>query len=173
VLRLGLELWHYFFKITFNLCSNLAIILTLILTLTLILILTLTLTLVHLAIDHDSTLENKNVALKFMRHRDQFLREINVRGVCGFDEKYVIGAIRVHDSAEDADFHEEVVAKGFQNFPYCFVMQVGERNLTDIMIKEHIAGRDWNQVISLVSQIASAVGHMHEKGFVHGDLKRK
>ena len=52
-------------------------------------------------------------------------------------------------------------------------MHVGERNLGDVMVKEHIAGRDWGQIRTITWQIASAVGHMHHNGFIHGDLKRK
>jgi hypothetical protein len=50
-------------------------------------------------------------------------------------------------------------------------MPVGERNLTDIMVKEHIAGRDWAEIKVMMTQIGQAVAHMHDNGFIHGDLK--
>lgn len=113
------------------------------------------------------------VAMKFMKERAQFLREVRVRAQGNFSEVHVMGGIRVHDCDEDPDFRDEAVAKGFVDFPYCFVMHVGERNLGDVMVKEHLAGRDWGQIRMITWQIASAVGHMHHNGFIHGDLKRK
>eukprot|EP00596_Hydrurales_sp_CCMP1899_P005046 CAMPEP_0119046350 /NCGR_PEP_ID=MMETSP1177-20130426/46018_1 /TAXON_ID=2985 /ORGANISM="Ochromonas sp, Strain CCMP1899" /LENGTH=736 /DNA_ID=CAMNT_0007019377 /DNA_START=1046 /DNA_END=3253 /DNA_ORIENTATION=+ len=126
--------------------------------------------LVHLAIDH-SSLKKEKVAMKFMKHRNHFLREITVRTAGNFDEEYVLGALRVHDPDEDTSFYDEAVAKGFGAFPYCLVMHMGERNLADMMVKEHVAGRDWGSIRVIAQQIAEAVGHMHENGFVHGDLK--
>ena len=127
--------------------------------------------LVHLAIDHESNEVNKMVALKFMRHRDHFLRETEVRSAGGFNDEFVINAIRVHDSDKDPRFREEIYAKGVTQFPYCLVMPVGERNLGDVMVKEHIAGRDWAEIKVMMTQIGACVAHMHEKGFIHGDLK--
>jgi len=56
--------------------------------------------LVHLAIDHDSEDTNKMVALKFMRDRHHFMREVQVRTLGGFDDEFVLGMLRVHDSDE-------------------------------------------------------------------------
>lgn len=126
----------------------------------------------HLAVDHESEDDDKMVAMKFMKERAQFLREVRVRALGNFSEVHVMGGIRVHDCDEDPDFRDEAVAKGFVDFPYCFVMHVGERNLGDVMVKEHLAGRDWDQIRMITCQIASAVGHMHFNGFIHGDLKR-
>ena len=89
----------------------------------------------------------------------------------GFNDEFVINTLRVHDSDKDDAFREEAVSKGMAHFPYCLVMPVGERNLADVMVKEHIAGRDWAEIKVMMTQIACAVGHMHEKGFIHGDLK--
>jgi hypothetical protein len=46
--------------------------------------------LVHLAVDHSSQKKEK-VAMKFMKHRNHFLREITVRTAGNFDEEYVLG----------------------------------------------------------------------------------
>ena len=72
---------------------------------------------------------------------------------------------------KDPTFREETISKGIEFFPYCLVMPVGERNLTDIMVKEHIAGRDWAEIKVMMTQIGQAVAHMHDNGFIHGDLK--
>ena len=114
--------------------------------------------LVHLAIDHDSDDASKMVALKFLRHRDHFLREVEVRSAGGFNDEFVINTLRIHDSDEDPVFREETISKGIVKFPYCLVMTVGERNLADVMVKEHIAGRDWAEIKVMMTQIACAAG---------------
>ena len=115
--------------------------------------------LVHLAIDHESDDLNKMVALKFLRHRDHFDRECTARSAGNFNDEFVINTIRLHDSDADPFFREEILAKGITFFPYCLVMPVGERNLADVMVKEHIAGRDWAEIKVMMTQIACAVGN--------------
>ena len=78
--------------------------------------------LVHLAIDHDSDDANKMVALKFLRHRDHFLREVEVRSAGEFNDEFVINTLRIHDSDVDPIFREETISKGIVMFPYCLVM---------------------------------------------------
>lgn len=46
---------------------------------------------------------------------------------------------------------------------------VGERSLHDILIKERVKEKVLIQ--SYTSALLTAVAHMHEKGFIHGDLK--
>eukprot|EP01042_Synura_sphagnicola_P025602 gene25602-32911_t len=50
-------------------------------------------------------------------------------------------------------------------------MPAAERNLGAVLAHEHIAGRDWDQLKLISKQIIAAAGHMHGKGFVHGDIK--
>jgi hypothetical protein len=38
-------------------------------------------------------------------------------------------------SDEDTSFYDEAQSKGFQDFRYCLVMHMGERNLADIITK--------------------------------------
>ena len=78
--------------------------------------------LVHLAIDHESDDLNKMVALKFLRHRDHFDREITARSTGNFNDEFVINTLRLHDSDDDPSFREEILAKGITFFPYCLVM---------------------------------------------------
>jgi serine/threonine protein kinase len=40
-----------------------------------------------------------------------------------------------------------------------------------MLIHERIAGREWDMIRSICSQIARALGHMHAKGLIHGDVK--
>ena len=125
---------------------------------------------VHLGADHDDG--GRAVALKLMRHRDQFLREIEVRQQGGFADQFVVGILRTHSGDDDPDFLAEVRRKGFGQTPYCIVMEAGSRSLADVMVKEHLAG-DWDRIRGLAAHITRAVGHMHSRGFIHGDLKRE
>jgi hypothetical protein len=125
---------------------------------------------VHLGVDHGDG--GRAVALKFMKHRDQFLREIEVRQLGGFSDEFVMGIIRSHDGDADAAFMAELRRKGYQGTPYCIVMDAGSRSLSDVIVKEHLAG-DWDKIRALCAHIARAVGHMHSKGYIHGDLKRE
>ena len=54
---------------------------------------------------------------------------------------------------------------------YCLVMPRAERNLLGAIMAENIAGRDFMTVRKIAFDVAKALGHMHEQGFVHGDIK--
>ena len=122
---------------------------------------------VRLAVDHG---DNKNkVALKFIHNRDHFEREVSVRASAMLDSLYVLNTLRVHDGDVDQKFRQEVEKKAL--YSYCLVMPAAERNLGAILAHEHIAGRDWDQLRLITKQLISAVGHMHQHGYIHGDVK--
>ena len=123
----------------------------------------------HLAIDHEDHM--RPVALKFMQQRDQYQREIRVRSQGHLSDEFVVNLLRYHDPDEDPDFDMEVKRKGLEDFPYMIVMDAGERNLSDVLAKENIAGRDWDTIRSFSIQIAKCVAHLHDKGIIHGDIK--
>jgi hypothetical protein len=125
---------------------------------------------VHLGVDHGDGA--RAVALKFMKHRDQFLREIEVRRLGAFSDQFVVGIVRSHDGDADPAFLAELRRKGLDGTPYCVVMDAGSRSLADVIVKEHLAG-DWDKIRALCAHITRAVGHMHSKGYIHGDLKRE
>ena len=126
---------------------------------------------VFLAKDHNDG--GRNVALKFIRIRNHFEREVRVRQNCQFDDKYVISTLRLHDGDGDKEkmFGDEAERKGY--YRYCLVMLAAERNLGAVLIHEHIAGRDWNKLRLISKQLIEALKHVHEKGYIHGDVKRK
>ena len=126
---------------------------------------------VYLARDHQDG--GRNVALKFICDLDHFEREVIVRQNCLFDDKYVISTLRPHDGNDGKDkiFGDEAVKKGY--YRRCLVMPAAERNLGTVLMHEHIAGRDWDQLRMISKQLIEALNHVHEKGYVHGDVKRK
>ena len=115
----------------------------------------------------------RNVALKFICNRDHFEREKAVRHDCLFDDKYVISTLQLHDGDDEKDkmFGEEAQRKGY--YRYCLVMPAAERNLGNVLVHEHIAGRDWDMLKLISKQLIEALNHVHEKGYIHGDVKRK
>ena len=115
--------------------------------------------------------DDTNIALKFFCKRDHFEREKLARLNCRFDGKYVISTLRLHDGEEDKLFGDEAEKKGY--YRYCLVMPAAERNLGTVLVHEHIAGRDWDTLKLISKQLIEALHHVHENGYIHGDVKRK
>ena len=115
------------------------------------------------------------VALKFMRFRDHFLVEQNARKKGKFDSKFVIGVLCGYDGdlieGESAKFRTDSILKGFQDYPYCIVMEAADQNLTRLIQRSTIAGREWDEIRRMLKQVLLALAHIHENGFIHGDVK--
>ena len=126
---------------------------------------------VRIAKDHKD--DGRSVALKFICNRDHFEREKAVRHDCPFDDKYVISTLQFHDGDDEKEkmFGEEAERRGY--YRYCLVMPAAERNLGNVLVHEHIAGRDWDMLKLISKQLIEALNHVHEKGYIHGDVKRK
>ena len=153
----------------------------------------------------------QEVALKFMRFKDHFERELACRRLLsepaghdphhtaaspaeppthgvdtpvagtraaddtdtppGESDRYILSILRAHDSDADAQFHQEITAKGFAEYPYCCVMPMADRSLADVMTHENIAGRDWKQIRLVLESCTEFLVQLHERGFIHGDMK--
>jgi hypothetical protein len=116
---------------------------------------------IFLANDHGDKMQK--VAIKFMSQKDQFQRELHIRDIATFDDKYVIGVLRSHNSEVDSNFFEELHRRGFQNYPYCIVMAAADKNLQTVITSEHFAGRDWHQIRIISTEIAQALAHLHDR----------
>ena len=125
--------------------------------------------LVHLAIDRDNS--DMPVALKLMRWRSQFNRELNSRNECCFDSEYVVGILRSYDGEESSALCDELNRKGYGTYRFCIVMPAAERNLAGIMSHEHIAGKDWKKIRQISEELCECITHVHSKGVIHGDIK--
>ena len=99
-------------------------------------------------------------------------RELNSRNTGNFDSNYVIGVLRYYDGDLDPRFAEEVSKKGYEGYRYCLVMPAAERNLSNILAHEHIAGKDWKRIRQITEELVDAVSHVHSRGIMHGDIKR-
>lgn len=130
--------------------------------------------LIKFAIDRKSP-DERAVVLKFMSHRAQFLNEIISRDRGGFSNEFVISVLRSYDGdsekEDDALFRQDAAIKGYAEYPYCVVMDVAEQNLKKVIDQQNICAKDWDEIRSIVRQLAIALEHIHSKGFIHGDIK--
>lgn len=129
-----------------------------------------------IGIDHHSKemgdgVPDQKVALKFMLLKEQFLNEVNIRKKANFDSEYVISILSVYDGESDGSYRRETVSKNIEQFKYAFTMPCADKNLSNIITSERIAGKDWAQIKLIALNVATALGHVHTKGYIHGDMK--
>ena len=115
----------------------------------------------------------KKVALKFMKNYNQFQREIQSRNNNNLSAEFVLEIIDSFDSQSHAIYARDIIRRGYGDFNYCIVLPRADRTLQSVMAHEHVAGRDWATIRSITTQLLRAVAHIHSKGIIHGDLKRK
>jgi hypothetical protein len=135
--------------------------------------------LVQFAYDHHDS--KRVVALKFMKNRVHFDREVHIRANYSVDDTYVIPLLRNHDGDADPKFHEELIRYHHQqdhykyiDYPYVLVMAAAERPLVDAMLHEDFCGgRDWDQIREIAQQLCEDVKHLHDRGLIHGDIRRE
>jgi serine/threonine protein kinase len=119
------------------------------------------------------------VALKFMKHPDEFERERSIREklmAAGLAQQqtlqdYIIDTIDSYHYT-DAAFCAAVGKHRWlvdYDRPYLLVMPAADRSLRDIMDKERITDAD--VIKTIFHEILNCVKFMHERGFIHGDLK--
>jgi len=142
---------------------------------------------VVLAKDHEEHLNHadtcavidcsKEVVLKFMKYRDQFRREVETRARGNFDERFVLPVLISYDSdsghPNDIAFFHDAATKGYVEYPYCIVMEAATCNLKHVIDQQLIVANDWEQIKQMSRQLAQCLEHLHERGVIHGDLKRE
>ena len=124
-----------------------------------------------------------SVALKRMKHKDQFQAEINSRfidkrvlskesvvQVLGWHTPHGEGLITNDGRHEEA---ESTNADADSGYSYVVVLERGERSLHDACAKERISGHNVHEIIVVMRAVASCVGYLHDNGRIHGDLKQR
>jgi serine/threonine protein kinase len=115
------------------------------------------------------------VALKFMKHRSQFVTEITARQAADFSSEYVIMILESYDgestNEDDQAFRFSAIKKGFENYPFCVVMDVAENCLQRVILQQHVAGYDWDTIKLITKSLCGCLSHLHSRNVVHGDLK--
>ena len=124
----------------------------------------------HFAQMVDQDENTRNVALKFMKNRDQFQLEIRLRQEHLLESEFVVGVICSYDSDADPAYRRETTRRGFAEFPYLVVMDAADRNLHNIVKHERLM-EDVMLTRTYFWQILQALIHMWNKGLVHCDLK--
>ena len=123
------------------------------------------------------------VALKLMRLKDQFQREISTRDK-GFNQEHVMHILQTHPQVASSTFDNEpnevvdveadatgqLTKTNAEKF-YMLVMPLADRNLFVALKQERWAGKNMEEVRHVFVQLVHCVEHMHEKGVLHGDLK--
>ena len=108
-----------------------------------------------------------------MKHTEQFMCEVQVRSEANFDKAFVLGITRSHDGSVDEVFREDATIKGFSGYLHCIVMERGSCSLDVHLSNQGLAGNNWDEIKRIMKQITRALEHLHLRGVVHGDLKRK
>lgn len=126
---------------------------------------------VKFAFDHGSIEGKRTVVLKFMKYRDQFDREINLRTRVKLSEEFVVPVLASHDSDADPRYSEETRAKGFSLYPYLVVTAAADRDLQCILLHERVAGHDYAQIRRAAREILRGLDHFHDLNLIHGDVK--
>ncbi|GBG34717.1 Protein kinase, putative [Hondaea fermentalgiana] len=116
---------------------------------------------VHFATD---ILTNEAVALKIMRKKDQYDREIVARTAGHGGDANLKGCLPLLHR-NDPKFAECL------NDELCLVMKRGSRSLFEAINTERFAGRDLQKIRTIAYKVVSAVHELHQSGRIHGDIK--
>ena len=124
----------------------------------------------------------KRVALKLMRIKEQWRRELDIRAI-DFGPNSVVEVVKVFPASDEAvNAPEEVtidiqissnnaMTKDQAEQLFCLVMPLADRNMFVALKQERWAGKDFVEVRHNFHQIVQAVGQLHQKGVLHADLK--
>jgi serine/threonine protein kinase/ankyrin repeat protein len=141
---------------------------------------------VRFALDHDHLMAGKasnqattegvpkeklKVAIKFMKHRDQFERETQLRSSIKFSADFVVPLTSSHDGDADPRYRKETLSKGYGDYPYLIALAAADRDLQATILHENFAGRDMETVRTISGQMLRALSHVHSLGVIHGDIK--
>lgn len=117
----------------------------------------------------DTAKKNALVAIKLMKLKENYLRELNNRR--GMDARYVVQVAKKFDGDEDAEFRLELEQKSLALYNYCIIMPAANRNLQQILLQEDVAGKDMRAVRRMMQELTSCLLQVHECGIIHADLK--
>ena len=127
---------------------------------------------------------NQPVAIKMFWDKSGFESERSTREDEELSENFVVPALGFYEpemglETEDGDIDEDANALGGTGAPswegnrseYSIIMPRCDRNLDECISMERIAGHDATAVVSVATQIAQCLDHLHSKNLIHGDVK--
>jgi serine/threonine protein kinase len=72
---------------------------------------------------------------------------------------------------DSTEFREDAISKGYEDYPFCIVMEAASCSLKRVIDQQFIAGNAWHIIRSIVNQLSTCLQYLHGNGVVHGDLK--
>jgi len=124
--------------------------------------------------DHDVKLKKKAaVVLKFSQSRPSFMRNISVREQVSLSDQFVVPLLQHYNAQSDENYRAELIRNHYEDYPYLSVFKAGEKDLVSIISHEYLAGRNEELIRRCCLELMRAVHHLHDKGIVHGSLKRE
>ena len=126
------------------------------------------------------------VAMKFMKEKSQFERELTMREQFKLEPEFVIqpheceGKVLKYDSLNDPEYRAELTRYKFPqalqmgaSYPFLVVFPRATLGLQDLITHDLITGQPSriSDIRVIMRQIGEALLHLHEKGIIHGDLK--
>ena len=114
--------------------------------------------------------KSRKVVLKFMKHQDQFLREVNVRFQLKNDLKYIVPISSMHQQSDDRDTEFKAELENCKSGQYKFlvVMPLADRNFEEIIRNERLNN---HQIRGFTKDLMKCLEHLHNHRIVHGNLK--
>ena len=143
---------------------------------------------VYKAIDEGSkSMELLPVALKFMRFKAHYRREIGTRKI-NFSSDYVVDILRSYPPESEIDSWPEdsyekisdrnaledsnfILTKLVAESMFLIVMPLADRNMFVSLKQERYAGKNMEEVRHIFTQLLNCMSHVHSKGILHADIK--
>jgi serine/threonine protein kinase len=130
---------------------------------------------VYIAVDNQTDAKSL-VALKFMKHPEEFERELESRrrldcSAASSSSTRVIAVVCSYDIRIDAVFAAAMTKRKMVEYdaPNLIVMPAADRNLRAIMDSERIT--EPGRIKAMFQDVLHGVSYMHCRGIVHGDIK--
>jgi serine/threonine protein kinase len=115
------------------------------------------------------------VALKFMKNKEHFQREVDSRGNHTLGHNYIVHITGSYSSEDlQSDFAEALEVtrhahvEDLREYKYAIVMPCADRNLDTIFRSERPSEV---KIRDIAKDIADALAHLHKNGMIHGDVK--
>eukprot|EP00516_Mucochytrium_quahogii_P000226 CAMPEP_0203762150 /NCGR_PEP_ID=MMETSP0098-20131031/15094_1 /ASSEMBLY_ACC=CAM_ASM_000208 /TAXON_ID=96639 /ORGANISM=" , Strain NY0313808BC1" /LENGTH=1387 /DNA_ID=CAMNT_0050656443 /DNA_START=685 /DNA_END=4848 /DNA_ORIENTATION=+ len=125
--------------------------------------------------DTDSNVTSSKVALKLMKFRRDFEREIIARGVrpaqdCDGEDNLVMDG-EGKTSFAQTNFRFVLPLREIFTVEKCLVMDRAERSLFDVINTEQVASLDILKIQSIAKSLANGIYEIYKSGFIHADVK--
>ncbi|RHY59507.1 hypothetical protein DYB38_004739 [Aphanomyces astaci] len=125
---------------------------------------------------HQSFGGKVKVAMKFMKHQDEYTREVQTRQQMELQSNASAGSmlLRLLPTVSPQVFAQHVTTltvhdKSMAEYGFVLVMPPADRSLDDIAAKERPSA---TLVQSMLRDVVAGLQHMHNAGLVHGDVKK-